>query len=178
MNGTAGDLKRPDMEIYRMLKIGEEIEAESLFIMNARRRFLTSQLWKIQSEIAESISHPWQSLGDVAIFLYGIENDLYSKWTIKKELNIIDRMIFKQKDQIDEGMIERAKLMPIETIIEFTKRKTRCISSDHIDKHPSAYYASRTNRLMCPVCQKSWDAIACYQYVHGCDFKTAVKNLQ
>ena len=84
----------------------------------------------------------------------------------------------KQKDEITDEMIERARSTPVETVIEFIRGKTRCINPDHADKHPSAYYGSRNNVLVCPVCDKKWDAIACYQYAHGSDFKSAVEALQ
>ncbi len=166
------------MEIYDMLKIGKEMEVDPMFIMNARRRYLTSHLWDVQTEIHENIADVWSDDWDVALFIHSAYLTEAAQHMIKKELAIIDRLIFEHKNQITDEMIERARTTPIETIIEFVKGKTRCISPDHADNHPSAYYGKRTNRLMCPVCQKSWDAIACYQYAFSCDFIMAVKALQ
>jgi hypothetical protein len=112
---------------------------------------------------------------DYRLLAWWILVDLNEMLELKKYLY---HEIEKRENNITADMISRAKSTPVETIIDFKRGKTRCISPDHADRNPSAYYASRNNTLQCPVCNKGWDAIACYQYMFNCDFKTAVKSLQ
>jgi len=78
---------------------------------------------------------------------------------------------------ITDEMKERANEVPIPTLIEFKRGTTACIDPTHKDKHPSAYYASRINRLVCPVCNKVWDAIAVKMHVSGLGFHDAIRSM-
>ena len=80
--------------------------------------------------------------------------------------------------QVTDEMIEQARAVKITDILEFNRAgKCRCIASDHEDKNASAYYGHRTNKLVCPVCDKKWDSIAIQMHFTGNTFHQAVKQL-
>jgi DNA primase len=78
---------------------------------------------------------------------------------------------------ITDDMISQAKAVRIDSILEFRRGKCHCIAPDHQDKNPSAYYGSRANVLVCPVCDRKWDAIAVQMHFTGQTFKQAVREL-
>ena len=45
------------------------------------------------------------------------------------------------------------------------------------DKNPSAYHGTKTNRLVCPVCNKTWSALDILMQRDGINFKDAVLML-
>lgn len=69
----------------------------------------------------------------------------------------------------------RAKSYPCDKILAFTRRTALC--PVHQEKTPSLHYYPKTNTCHCFGCKKSFDSIALYQAVHGCDFKTALNAL-
>ena len=77
---------------------------------------------------------------------------------------------------VTEDMIERARNHPVESLIEFIRGKARCFNHD--DNNPSMFYGNKTKRAVCPVCNKTWDAISVLQDRDGVSFKDAVMRLQ
>ena len=78
---------------------------------------------------------------------------------------------------INDNMILQAKEYPIENLIEFDNRNTaECIFGTHENARMSK--PRDENFVKCFACDKSADSIKVYEIIKGCDFKTAVKNLQ
>lgn len=76
---------------------------------------------------------------------------------------------------LTDEMVEEARNYPITSLFEFVRGKTRC--PFHDDKNPSAFHGTRTNRLVCPVCAKTWSSLDIMMERDGMTFKDAVKLL-
>ena len=82
----------------------------------------------------------------------------------------------ESKGQINTEMIERAKQVPISSMLDFERGKKRlCLW--HSDTQPSLSLHEKGNFVKCFSCDKYADSIAVYQELNNCDFKTAVKEL-
>lgn len=85
--------------------------------------------------------------------------------------------IRKGTGQINDAMIMRAREYPVENLIEFDgMNKAECIFGSHENAKMSK--PRDKNFVKCFACDKSADSIEVYKIIKGCDFKTAVKNLQ
>lgn len=81
----------------------------------------------------------------------------------------------QSRQNITEGMIQKAKEYPLEKLVEINRQKfTKCFR--HSDKTPSAY--CKGNFIHCFVCNESWDTIAVLRERDGMTFKQAVLTLQ
>ena len=78
---------------------------------------------------------------------------------------------------ITDEMIEQARNVNIRDLLEFVHGRTHCIGPDHEDKKASAYRGSRTGKLFCPVCAKSWGSIDIIMTTEDKSFIEAVKSL-
>lgn len=76
---------------------------------------------------------------------------------------------------IGEAEIERAKAVPISELIEFKRKKARCLW--HEDSNPSLYYYERNNCVKCFSCQAKEDSIGVMMKLHNITFIEAVKRL-
>lgn len=155
--------------------------ANARFAVGCRIKFLKARLHENAMEYATLVD--WMLEGDDLVLLHIWNKRAEKHWkaiqAYKQQIASLraqERGI--ENDGVTPEMIEQARKFPMELVIEFIRGKVRCISPDHDDKHPSAYYASRTNRLICPVCDKSWDTIAVYQHIHEVDFPAAVRRLR
>ena len=79
------------------------------------------------------------------------------------------------KNSITPQMIDLAKTFPIGHLVEFVHGKCHC--PFHDDKTPSAYYATRTNYLNCPVCNDRWNPIDILVKRDELNFLEAVRTL-
>ena len=79
------------------------------------------------------------------------------------------------KSWITDEMIEQARSYPIDKLIEFIRGKAKAFC--HEDKNPSAYFATRKNRLNCPVCDRSFSPIDVLIHRDGYVWKDAVQHL-
>lgn len=79
-------------------------------------------------------------------------------------------------DRITDEMIEAARQVPVSSLVEFKHGKARCFNHD--DGNPSAFHATRTNTVGCPVCCKHWDSIGVLMTRDGYTFQDAVRRLQ
>lgn len=95
------------------------------------------------------------------------------------EINALKQSLVRKviTGQVTDEMIEQARNVRVDALLEFKRGKTRCIAPDHEDKVASAFYGSRSNRLVCPVCDKKWDSIAVQQHLTGQSFYEAVRAL-
>jgi hypothetical protein len=70
---------------------------------------------------------------------------------------------------------ERAKLVPIDSLLQFTRGFAPCCW--HNENTPSMKYYKKNNRVHCFGCGKGGDAIDVIQTIKDCDIKTAVQFL-
>lgn len=70
---------------------------------------------------------------------------------------------------------ERAKLVPIDSIVHFTRGFAPCLWHD--EKTPSMKYYKKNNKVHCFGCGKGGDVIDVMQQIKQCDVKTAVQFL-
>lgn len=79
-------------------------------------------------------------------------------------------------NDITPAMIELASDYPIEAVVEFKNGHAHAIC--HEDKRPSAFHGTRTNRMVCPVCDTKYNAIQVLMIRDGLNFPDAVRFLQ
>lgn len=96
------------------------------------------------------------------------------------EIQALDAAIKSQNDPVHKNVVtaemkERAKEFPVDQLIQFTHGKAKCFA--HEDRAPSMYFAFRTNKARCPVCDKGWDAIQILIDRDGLTFTRAVQQL-
>lgn len=80
------------------------------------------------------------------------------------------------KNSITEEMIMNAKDTDIREVVAFNRAK-QAKAWCHEDKQPSLYYGDRTNRAICPVCNKTFNAIDVLMTRDGYSFIEAVRAL-
>lgn len=86
-----------------------------------------------------------------------------------------DNLGKKIKGTVTDDMIEAASNYPVERLVELVRGKTKAWC--HEDKNPSAYHGTRTNTIVCPVCDKKFNAIQILMIRDGKTFFDAVKEL-
>ena len=88
-------------------------------------------------------------------------------------LSIFFPQVKEEKKGITEADIQRAKDVPIDTLLTFNRSKfTKCIF--HNDQRPSAYWYESNNKLHCFSCGVSADSIDVVQKLNGLSFNGAV----
>lgn len=75
----------------------------------------------------------------------------------------------------DNTDIERAKTVPITTLLHFDKKNACCVW--HNEKTPSMHYYETTNTVYCFGCGKHGDSIDVYRAIHHSTFTQAVSEL-
>lgn len=81
----------------------------------------------------------------------------------------------KSKGTITARDIERAKAVPIPSLMKFVRLQARCLW--HTDKNPSLHYYAKGNRAHCFSCGHDEDSIGVYMALNNVDFATAVRAL-
>jgi hypothetical protein len=79
------------------------------------------------------------------------------------------------KNEVTPDMLARAKAFPMEELMKFKHGKCHCFAHD--DKSPSMFFAFRSNKINCPVCDRSWDTVDLLTDRDGLTFTRAVKKL-
>ena len=159
------------MTIYEIKKKAEEFEIPFRLALSMRKRYLLGEIKAIQTEYNDPET-------DCPV---GIHFLLEALKDARTSIALIDKELMREEERenaVTDAMIEKARSTPVETVIEFIRGKARCIAPDHDDRNPSMFHGTKTNRAVCPVCNKSFDAIACYQYVWNVSFYEAVRKLQ
>lgn len=125
------------------------------------------------------------------------ELDVYKPWLRKHPFNInfmkvdprtlaineIDKFLNFTKenvhadtpDKITQDDIERAKLVPIDSLFSFKRKGKRVSCPLHDDARPSA--SIKDNKLRCFVCNTTLDTIELTRKIHGLSFIEAVGRL-
>lgn len=128
--------------------------------VNARCRFLADRIADfLDYGDPVSVALAWKDIDEVV--------------ALKKTLA---RKIIPINDRITDEMIEAARQVPVDSLVEFSHGKARCFN--HEDNNPSAFHATRTNTVGCPVCCKHWDSIGVLMTRDGYTFQDAVRRLQ
>lgn len=111
------------------------------------------------------------------------EIDPYFWWWVDAAVDVQRLVAFAKRysvkpigNKITDDMIEQAKEYPVTGLVEFVRGKA--LAFCHDDHSPSAYHGSRVNRLMCPVCDKSFSSIDILIHRDGMSFPDAVRFLQ
>jgi len=81
----------------------------------------------------------------------------------------------KAQQTFSSDNVSNAKMYPAINLMEFKNDKARC--PYHNEKTGSFTYFKKTNSCYCFGCGKVADSIDLYQQLNGCDFKTAVEEL-
>ena len=165
------------MNIYKHLKLADEMSLSKGFAIQARKRYLKDLVDVNKAECAELFD--WiDGYGDVNEF-YAINRIgllLQDRDKLRKEYRKCLEILKPRQGDITEQMIENAREYPVENLLDFRRGKTYAFC--HEDKQPSLYHATRTNRANCPVCDKTFDSIGILMARDGLDFIQAVKQLQ
>ena len=155
------------------IAIAEDFDLSIQYVVNARRRFLLDEIELLDLEIA--FYQDYQGELDSEYFaLYCLSDVCLQRAKYMSELRSI-KNVNKPSNRITDADIERARDYPVNQLIEFTRGKA--IAFCHEDRNPSMFYGSRTNTAQCPVCGKSFDAIAVLMDRDGYSFVDAVKSL-
>ena len=92
---------------------------------------------------------------------------------LKREL--ADMRAGEIRHRITDHEIQAAREYPITDLIEFKRRKCRCINPAHDDKRPSMSY--KRNRVKCFSCQWTGDSIDVVMLQENLTFIEAVRRL-
>lgn len=114
-------------------------------------------------------------------YIAGDTNDL-PKITLSDAIEEIIRLrayevnyLRPNKASITDEMIEQAREYPVSDLVEFNHGKTKCWLHD--DNNPSMYHGTRTNKAVCPVCDRKLGPIDVLMTRDGYTFIEAVKQL-
>lgn len=177
------------MICHDSLKIAEEMGIDRRYALLCRRRFLTQRLWDLEAEIDEVVCdtfrcqfedqcdcrcRPMCRLG-LSVFLYAGKKT--ERDGVQRELRVCERLLLPSSGSITDEMVERAREFSVcDLIPEFPRG--RAVAWCHDDHNPSLYYGSRKQVAICPVCNKTFDAIDILMGRDGLSFTEAVRQLQ
>jgi len=144
---------------------------------------------RIKPELIAMIKMPY--LPDFGLYIgkYHIwtEEEFEDLWDIVKEyhyrhpsegelLSIFFPQVKEEKKRgITEADIQKAKDVPIDTLLTIKRHLTLCLY--HSEKNPSAYWYESNNKLYCFSCGVSADSIDVVQKLNGLSFNGAVSYL-
>lgn len=162
------------MIIMSSLKVAQEMEVPRTFAVNARQRYITQRFDEIDNELSDML--PWLERMDVnAAFLSKpFMRLMVEKSRLSRELSYM-KTIMDRKQTITDEMIETARNHPVTNLVEF--RRGKATAWCHDDKNPSLFFGSRTNRAVCPVCDRKFGPIDVLMTRDGMTFVEAVKFL-
>lgn len=154
---------KPVTSVYMIKSRAEELSVVQAAALDMRERFLRNQLDFWTQYIG----------GFTDVPPYG------NPPQIEKELQAIAAArepIKRRDDEVTPAMVEQAREVRVDTIIEFKNGKAHC--PFHDDKVPSLFYGTRENRAVCPSgCNDSWDSISLTMRLDGLSFHDAVRKL-
>lgn len=152
------------MTIFELKRRATEQEVDHKEAILERQKFVIAELYKWDDYINEvNDDIPELTMNEAVDELLQLE----------KALKFINKP--PPKNEITQEMIDEVKSIPVENLVEIIRGKTKCFAHD--DKSPSAYIATRTNKLCCPVCGKMWDTVDIKMVRDGMTFIDAVRSL-
>jgi hypothetical protein len=156
-------------EYEKVFRAAAKFEISPRAAANMRMRYLRE---KAHDLLKRSPVHPiagyWANQAMNEILWLLIETD-------KRERQMTTSR-FVRVDRISDDDIEAAKEYPIEQLIDFQRGKA--FAWCHEDKNPSMFHATRTNKAICPVCDKFYNPIDVLMERDGMSFKDAVRELR
>lgn len=151
------------MKPYQIRKAALEMGISPVSAINMRLRYLGETILRWADVVVDEIDTlPAETMFDA----------LHEAVYLKQYLKAIN----KPKDGITDEMIERARDVPIETLIEFD-RNGKALAWCHDDKTPSLTWFKKGNRATCFVCDRRWNSIDICMDRDGLSFAQAVKQL-
>jgi len=162
--------------LHRHLEIADDMGIDKSFVINARRRMLTLDLFAIEDEIRKLQIRSSDNPATAVFRKVVLDKKIERRAHIRKQLDTLKQTVSMTDDsQLSEDQIEQARQYPIEKLIDFNRGKA--IAFCHDDKNPSLYHARRTNRANCPVCDRSFNPVDVLMIRDGMSFASAVRNL-
>lgn len=163
------------MKIFGMLKLAEEIDVPRQTVIKARQRYITSRLPAIDVELG--IFREWMQTTDIngAFVAPDFCDLLIEKCSLLRELHAMKGILNPSRDEITDTMIESARQVPVDQLIDFSRRKAKAWC--HEDRNPSLVHATRINKAWCPVCGRYFGPIDVLMDRDGMTFRDAVKTL-
>lgn len=156
-------------EYEKVFRAAAKFEISPRAAANMRMRYLRDQVHDL---LSHRPVHPivgyWANQAMNEILWLLIETDKREQQGHSKR--------FVRVDRITDDDIEAAKEYPIEQLVDFTRGKA--FAWCHEDRNPSMYHATRTNKAICPVCDKFYNPIDVLMERDGMSFKDAVRELR
>lgn len=193
------------LEAEHQKSLGEQLaqftdifDKQLIWELEEKLKSLNSEITDLKEKRSHIINHQLkkyrntQDYETIKLFATFNINDRL-EW-LNKEIRNIKTSIFKAKSYLNlfpkntnrdnfEELIERARLVPIETIIpggSKLRRQGKRITITcpfHNEKTPSCSIDSEKNLFHCFGCGKGGDVITFVQELNNCDFKQAVNIL-
>jgi hypothetical protein len=151
------------MSTYTIKKAAEDFDISFTAALKMRMRYVVQQLDKGIDWMLDESSMPDIMPGEAI-------NEL-----ISCNKGLLESKIKPSANTVTPEMIEKARQVPVDSLIEFIRGSARCFA--HEDKSPSMYFGSRTNTAQCPVCNKHWDSIQILKERDGLTFHEAIRKL-
>lgn len=122
-------------------------------------------------ELSRSYVLDCRRIYQIGVFIEQAREDL------KKRKQRARLATLPSQGRVTDEMIERAREFSVcDLILEFPKGRAKAWCHD--DRNPSLYYGSKKGVAVCPVCNKSFDAIGILMERDGFSFSEAVRQLQ
>jgi len=165
------------MRLSETVKAAIDNGDDPMWAVGRRLEYLAGRYFDLRVEMQEDAEHETDDELEALIWAEHIVASAYELAAISKEQKILQDWLAKSKEKpvITDEDIEAARAYPIDQLIEFNRGKIAC--PFHEDKNPSAYHGTRSNRLVCPVCAKTWSALDVLMLRDGYGFIDAVKQL-
>jgi hypothetical protein len=168
------------ISIYDIRSKANEFDIPVEWAIQRRIIHLKSQMKECANMIDYFISYEGTEMNEqVAMAMAKIENDKFL--VLAKEVRVLAIAMRKANapipdDHVTDEMIQRAKVYPIDKLIDF--HKGAAIAWCHDDRNPSLTWDRKRNRAKCWPCDKSFDPIQVLRDRDGLSFQEAVRRLQ
>jgi hypothetical protein len=160
------------MLIYKNLKAAEDFGLDRAYVVNSRRRFLTSRLDTLDEQVKTFNPDNWPTRSFYYAY-YALEATINAKEKVMRELDAMKRI--NTEAGLQDAQIQAAREYDVSKLVEWQHRKSTAWC--HEDRRPSLTLLTRINQLWCPVCDKKFDAIGVLMDRDGMRFVDAVKAL-
>lgn len=163
----------------QIIKAADEMGVNRTTAINSRLSYLRSELGsKVDVYVDMVVSVLDEPEQDFALYDRKLTAMFADIDKAKREMNNLKRRTRNKPaaNEITDDMIERARLYPVELLVEFKRGKARAWCHD--DRNPSAFHGTRTNTVQCPVCARGFGPIDVLMDRDGCSFAEAVRQLQ
>lgn len=166
------------MRLSETLKAATEMETDPMWAVARRLSYLAGRYFDLKIEMQEDAEYEAVNELEELIWAEHIIASAHEVSLIRREQKSLQNWVerSKKKQVISDDDVANARNYPIDQLIEFNRGKVAC--PFHEDKNPSAYHGTKTNRLVCPVCNETWSALDILVKRDGINFVEAVKQLR